>query len=48
MTLFLLFVLGGDSQNFLSKFVSFIATLGCKILILFRFKVLFEADINKG
>jgi len=38
----------GNSQNFLGKFVRFLITLGLKILILFRLKVLFEADIIKG
>jgi len=38
---------GQDSQNFLGKFVRFFITLGFKIFGLFRFKVLFEADINK-
>ncbi len=37
---------GGDSQNFLGKFVRFFVTLVLKVLI--RFKVLFEADINKS
>jgi len=36
---------GGDSQNFLRKFVRF---FGPKILRLFKLKVLFEADIFKG
>ncbi len=40
--------LGGDSQNFLNKFVRFFVTLGLKILRLLRLKVLFEADIIKG
>jgi len=39
---------GGDSQNFLQKFVRFFVTLGLKILRLFRLKVLYEADIIKG
>ena len=39
---------GGDSQNFLHKFVRCFVTLGIKILRLFRLKVLFEADIKKG
>jgi len=39
---------GGDSQNFLRKFVRFFVTLGLKILRLLRLKVLFEADIIKG
>ncbi len=39
---------GGDSQNYLCKFVGFFVTLGLKILRLFRLKVLFEADIIKG
>jgi len=38
---------GGDSQNFLQKFVRFFVTLGLKILRLFRLRVLFEADIIK-
>jgi len=37
--------LGGDSQNFLCKFVRFFVTLGLKILRLFMLKVLFEADV---
>jgi len=37
--------LGGDSQNFLRKFVRFFVTLGLKILRLNLLKVLFEADI---
>jgi len=41
-------LLGGDSQNFLGKFVRFFVTLGLKILRLFRLKVLFEAEIIKG
>jgi len=40
--------LGGDSQNFLRKFVRFFVTLGLKILRLFWLKVLFGADIIKG
>jgi len=36
---------GGDSQNFLHKFVNFFVTLGLKILRLFSLKVLFEAAI---
>ncbi len=39
---------GGNSQNFLGKFVRLFLTLGLKILGLFRLKVLFEADIIKG
>jgi hypothetical protein len=39
---------GGNSQNFLGKFVRFFVTLGTKILRLFRLKVLFEEDIIKG
>jgi len=39
--------LGGDSQNFLNKFVRFFVTLGLEILRLFRLKVLFEANIIK-
>jgi hypothetical protein len=38
---------GGDSQNFLQKFVRFFLTLSLKILILLRLKVVFEADIIK-
>jgi len=38
---------GGDSQSFLHKLVRFLVTLSLKILRLFRFKVLFEADIIK-
>jgi len=45
---FWLMFLGGDSQNFLGKFVRFFVTLGLKILRLFILKVLFEADIIKG
>jgi len=42
-------ILGGDTQNFLHKFVRFFfVTLGLEILRLFRFKALFEADIIKG
>jgi hypothetical protein len=40
--------LGGNSQNFLHKFVRFFVTLGIKILRLFKLKVLFEANINKS
>jgi hypothetical protein len=39
---------GGDSQNLLRKFVRFFLNFGLKILILFRHKVLPEADIIKG
>jgi hypothetical protein len=39
--------LGGDSQNFLRKFVRFFLTLSLKILILLRLKVVFDADIIK-
>jgi hypothetical protein len=39
--------LGGDSQNFLFKFVRFFVSLGLKILRFFRLKVLFEAEIIK-
>jgi hypothetical protein len=39
---------GGDSQNFLRKFIRFFVTLGLKILKLFRLNVFFEADIIKG
>ncbi len=38
---------GWDSQNFLSKFVRFVVTLGLKILRLLSLKVLFEADTIK-
>jgi len=40
--------LGGDSQNFLHKFVRFVITLGIKILRLFRLNVLIGANIIKG
>jgi hypothetical protein len=40
--------MGGNSQNFLGKFVRFFVSLGLKILRLIRFKVLFEADIING
>jgi len=39
---------GGDSQNFLRKFLRFFVTLNLKILRLFLLKALFEADIIKG
>jgi len=39
--------LGGNSQNFLLKFIRFFVTLGLKILRLFRFKVVFEANVIK-
>jgi len=39
---------GGNSQNFLCKFLILFVTSGLKILRLFRFKVVFEADIIKG
>jgi len=39
---------GGDSQNFLGKFVRVFVILGLKIFRLFRLKVLFEADIING
>jgi len=39
--------LGGNLQNFLSKFLRFYLTLGLKILRLLRLKVVFEADIIK-
>ncbi len=39
---------GGNSKNFLSKFVRFFLTLGLKILRLQWLKVVFEADINKS
>ncbi len=39
---------GGDSQNFLLKFVRFFLTLGRKILILLKLKVVFEVYINKS
>jgi len=38
---------GGNSQNFLLKFIRFFLTLSLKILILLRLKVVFEADIIK-
>jgi len=38
---------GGNSQNFLSKFVRFFVTLGLKILRLQRLKVVFEVDVIK-
>jgi len=34
---------GGDSQNYLGKFIRFFVTLGLEILRLFRLKILFEA-----
>jgi len=40
--------LGGDSQNFLGKFIRFFVTLGLKILRLFELKIFFEANIIKG
>jgi len=40
--------LGGNSQNFLHKFVRFFLTLGLKIFKLQWLKVVFEADIIKG
>ncbi len=40
-------LLGGNSQNFLSKFLRLFVTLGLKILRLLRLKVVFEVDINK-
>jgi len=40
-------VKGENSQNFLSKFVRFFVTLGLKILILLRLKVVFKANIIK-
>ncbi len=40
--------LGGNSQNFLSKFVRFFVTLGHKILRSQRLKVVFEANVIKG
>ncbi len=39
---------GGDSQNFLGKFVRFFVTLSLKILKLFWLKLLFEANVIKG
>ncbi len=39
--------LGGNSQNFLSKFVRFFVTLGLKILILLSLKAVIEAEIDK-
>jgi hypothetical protein len=46
--IFLISYEGGHSQNFSQKFVRFFVTLGLKILIFFRLKELFEADIIKG
>jgi len=43
-----LLFLGGESQNFLCKYVIFLVTLGLKILRLLWLKVLFKADIIKG
>jgi hypothetical protein len=40
--------LGGNSQNFLGKFVRFFVTLGLEILRLFMLKVLFKATIIQG
>jgi len=40
--------LGGNSQNFLQKFVRFFITLGLKILKLLKLRVVFEAYINKS
>jgi len=40
-------ILSGNSQNFLCKFVRFFVSLGLKIVILLRLKVVFEADIIK-
>jgi len=40
--------LGGDSQNFLRKFVRFFLTLGLKILRFLSLKIVIEADIIKG
>jgi len=37
--------LGGDSQNFLGKFIRFFVTLGLKILRLFGLKIFFEARV---
>jgi hypothetical protein len=39
---------GGDSQNFLGKFLRFFVTLDHKILRSLRPKVLFEANVIKG
>jgi hypothetical protein len=39
---------GGDSQNFLQKFVRFFITLSLKILRFFRPKIVFEANKIKG
>jgi len=41
-------LLGRNSQNFLGKFLIFFIILGLKILRLFWFQVIFEADIIKG
>jgi len=38
----------GKLQNFIGKFVRFFVTLGLNILILFKFMVIFEAEIIKG
>ncbi len=40
--------MGGDSQNFLGKFLKIFVTLWFNFLRLFRLKVLLEADIIKG
>jgi len=37
---------GGNSQNFLGKFVRFFVTVGLKILRFFKLKVYFETDIK--
>ncbi len=37
--------LGGNSQNFLGKFVRFFVTMGFKFLRLFRLKVLYVAFV---
>ncbi len=39
---------GGNSQNFLRKFVRFFVNLGLRILRLLSLKVVFDADIIKG
>jgi len=40
-------LLGGNSQNFLSKFVRFFVTFGLEILRILMLKVIFEADNTK-
>jgi len=39
---------GGNSKNFLDKFIIFFVTLGLKISKFLRLKVVFEADANKS